>query len=361
MNRILILLALLPALAGAQAKAFTVTGHSDYYNGQKLALLVGVYPLYYNDCVRSKQAGDSVFSPFIPVRNGAFKVSGSLRYPHPLYVSYYDAKKNSGHTSYIYFIDGGNVRIAVDDLATNKELRTDIHSPANEEYRRLKRSFGATVDTLTGAVHDMQAKQRLMRRYISAHPNSYVALWELVFDVAQARTDDDKRSILRNTRFFSLAVQKSNTCRALAADLGRELQLGAGKIFPDLSLAPSVSIAALAKGRRYTLVDFWYSHCRACLVQAPALRELYTRYKDSGFGIIGISVDSREHRGDWLAAIERLQLAWPQYLDENGKEAERISVRSFPANFLLDDKGVILKKDLSPEELKAFLESKLGR
>ncbi|RYZ16994.1 MAG: TlpA family protein disulfide reductase, partial [Chitinophagaceae bacterium] len=270
-------------------------------------------------------------------------------------------EKKSAPNSYYYFIEGGPVQIEVNDLETHKALRHNLHSAADREYRRLRKYYSSVVDTVTGAVPDLPAKQRLMKSYIAAHPDSYVALWDLVLDVSQARTDDDKRCLMANTALFSAAVKRSNTWRALAHDLEKELTLVVGKVFPELPVQPALSMATTTAMHRYTLVEFWYSHCRPCLEQAPAWKEVYKQVKDKGVAFLGISVDKEEHRGDWRKAIETVGMDWPQFLDVNGVEADRINVRVFPSNFLLDEKGIILKKDITPQELQAFLEAKAGQ
>ena len=217
------------------------------------------------------------------------------------------------------------------------------------------------VDTVTHRVTDIQAKQRLMKTYIVQHPNSYVALWELLFDYGNSRNDSVKGSILANTQLFSPLVKKSNTYQALLQYLNKDLELVAGRQFPDINLKPAVSIRQTVKENKFILIDFWFSHCEPCLKQLPDLKEIYAAYKEKNFSIIGISVDSKANETYWQKTIEKYSLNWPQYLDENGREAQRLNVNVYPSNFLLDGKGLIIKKDISPAELNEFLQKNLNR
>ena len=44
-----------------------------------------------------------------------------------------------------------------------------------------------------------------------------------------------------------------------------------------------------------TIIDFWASWCGPCMNEMPRLVKLYADYKDSGLGIIGISLDKDHH------------------------------------------------------------------
>src|SRR5690606_7560797 len=69
---------------------------------------------------------------------------------------------------------------------------------------------------------------------------------------------------------------------------------------------------------RYTLVDFWYSTCGRCIAQFTDLKEMYGKYLDQGFNIIGVSTDRRDYIRQWENTVKKYSLPWPQYLDENG-------------------------------------------
>src|SRR5262245_9701290 len=43
---------------------------------------------------------------------------------------------------------------------------------------------------------------------------------------------------------------------------------------------------------KVVLVNFWATWCKPCRVEIPTLSALYRDYKDQGFVVLGISVDS---------------------------------------------------------------------
>jgi len=48
-------------------------------------------------------------------------------------------------------------------------------------------------------------------------------------------------------------------------------------------------------------------------------------------------------------------LNWGQYLDKDRKEPRKFFVNQFPTNYLLNSSGQIIRKNVSPFELKCFL------
>ena len=88
--------------------------------------------------------------------------------------------------------------------------------------------------------------------------------------------------------------------------------------------------------------------------------EMYNKYKDSGLGIVGVSLDS--DRDSWLQATSKLGITWPQMSDLKGWEnaaAQMFNVTSIPHTIVVDQKGKILKRGLRGQELEDFVSSQL--
>lgn len=112
----------------------------------------------------------------------------------------------------------------------------------------------------------------------------------------------------------------------------------------------ATNLAALTKGHKYVLVDFWASWCAPCRKSIPNLKKAYEELKDKGLQMVSISIDKKE--ADWTKAQKEEQLPWPSFLD-NGGTANAWKIQAIPAMFLLDENGVVIAENLSLEEMIA--------
>ncbi len=139
--------------------------------------------------------------------------------------------------------------------------------------------------------------------------------------------------------------------------------LKAGAPFPDFA-EKDMSGAPLSVARfkgKVVLIDFWATWCPPCIAELPSVLAAYSKYKDKGFEIIGISLDKD---ADTLKGfLTERKMTWPQYFD--GKEwasplAAKYGVNSIPATYLLDKDGVIVAKNLRGPALEEELARLLG-
>ena len=97
----------------------------------------------------------------------------------------------------------------------------------------------------------------------------------------------------------------------------------------------------------------WLSHDKAI--------ELYNKYKDQNFEIIGVSLD--RNQAAWEKAIEVDKLTWYHVSDLKGWQnavAQLYGVRSVPQTFLLDAEGKIIARNLKGSALEAAVKKALA-
>lgn len=139
-----------------------------------------------------------------------------------------------------------------------------------------------------------------------------------------------------------------------------------GKVLPEIVLQnPEGETLKLSDLRgSIVLVDFWASWCRPCRRENPVVRNAYTKFagrkfdKASGFKIFSVSLDN--NKAAWTDAIAADSLYWPGHVSDlqgwRSTIARKMGVRSIPANFLLDQNGVIIATNLRGQQLEEFLE-----
>lgn len=132
---------------------------------------------------------------------------------------------------------------------------------------------------------------------------------------------------------------------------------------PEITLnQPDGTPLSLSSYRgKLTLIDFWASWCGPCRRENPHVVALYQKYKNKGFDILGVSLDS--NKDAWVAAIEKDGLQWKHVSDLGGwgsSPAKLYGVTSIPQTFLIDKNGKIVAKNLRGEQLTNKLKEILG-
>jgi len=142
-------------------------------------------------------------------------------------------------------------------------------------------------------------------------------------------------------------------------------QFGPGKPAPDFTelgtdRTTKISLSEL-KGS-YVLIDFWASWCGPCRKENPNVVKTYNKYKDDGFTVISVSLDSDQ--GKWLKAIKDDGLVWPNHVSDlggwNSKVPKSYNVSSIPFTVLVDKEGNIVQTNLRGIQLETKLAEIFG-
>lgn len=143
-------------------------------------------------------------------------------------------------------------------------------------------------------------------------------------------------------------------------------KVSVGKQFTDFEMADMKGnmhkLSEFVGNGKVVLIDFWASWCPPCRKEMPHIVELYKQYKNKGFEIVGISLDSKPEA--WAKGIKDLNITWPQLSDLKGWSnagAAIYGVNSIPHTLLVDKDGTIVAKNIHGEEIDAKLQEVLKK
>ncbi|HWJ92373.1 MAG TPA: TlpA disulfide reductase family protein, partial [Flavisolibacter sp.] len=200
-----------------------------------------------------------------------------------------------------------------------------------------------------------------LKRFIVDHPDAFASVY-LLNSYSTTLDMSDLESL-----YASLSPKYKDTRSGQSVAKGIEARkiTAIGKTAPDF-MQPDTSgntVKLTDLRGKYVLVDFWASWCGPCRAENPNLVKTFTRYKDKGFTVLGVSLDQPGKKDASLAAIHKDGLTWTQVSDLkfwDNEAAVLYGIKAIPSNLLLDPQGKIIAKDLRGEELAKKLSELFG-
>lgn len=370
-------LALMSLTSHAQDVKFSGTADKKY-DGNKIII--------YN---RAVNLHDSAV-----IKDGRFVFTVPFKEP-TLYMFYsqLEAKTNGGYSPYgIMVTQPGTIEINADvlnfsDTKVSGSKENDLYKSFAEKsgmaqqkimdelYQKYGKEFVMNRNPDTSDVRYKQllqdyeklsdANQKVqsenLRQFIKANPESFASVYLLnsyatMLELPQVENLYESLSPKYKDTRSGKSIAKVIEARKITA---------IGKVAPDFAqpdtLGNAVKLSSL-RGK-YVLIDFWASWCGPCRAENPNLVKTFSKYKDKGFTVLGVSLDQPGKKDAWLAAIHKDNLTWTQVSDLkfwDNEVAVLYGVKAIPTNLLLDPQGKIIAKDLRGEELSKKLAELFG-
>jgi len=87
------------------------------------------------------------------------------------------------------------------------------------------------------------------------------------------------------------------------------------------------------------MINFWASWCAPCRKEMPLLEDLYQRYKDGGFTLLGVNVEEDSSAAKDL--LKDVRVSFPILFDNQNKVSQLYNVEAMPSTVILDRNGKV--------------------
>jgi peroxiredoxin len=328
--------------------------------------------------LQKREAGKIITIDSAVAHKGSFKMKGgAVRYPEMVLLSARDSRMRT-----TFYLENSEIIItgALDSLFAAKITGSktqdeyqgliDSNKPLSEKYSKIYNEFQMAVQSDDTAKASLLRKEamavenemtNLKKDFIKNNPSSFVAPSVL----AGLSMDMEGSEIEGYINAMDTAVANTGIIKDLKERVEKIKVVAIGQKAPDFTMNdPEGNPVSLYSkiGSKLFLIDFWAGWCSPCRRENPNVVKVYNEFHRKGFDIFGVSLDQK--KDEWVKAISDDKLTWThvsdlQYWDNAA--AKLYVVNSIPANFLLDQNGVIIAKNLRSNELYNKVKEVLGK
>ena len=305
------------------------------------------------------------------LKNGNFQFKGSIK--EPTIASFWGNITSRGVDDPNYttlFLEPANMKLTAPAgqfktaKVTGSKTQLDYQT-IQSKLEKLRVRWQTVMDTLSAANKRSNFEYQALRswalkpyfaevreidlEFFDKHPTSYVTAYRMRFMLIDLTTDSIKLFYGR----FPEKLKQSEYGKYIVAQLEKR------KLGVIGSMANNFSTTDINNNRlslsdykgKYVLIDFWASWCLPCRKLNPHLKELYARYKDQGFEVLGVSDDDRNPNA-WRKAVADDDLPWKHVLrgfkmidgkpDPSNDISAGFNISSLPTHVLIDPSGQII-------------------
>jgi thiol-disulfide isomerase/thioredoxin len=356
---------------------FVIQGNTNWLVNGKAVLIRNAPSEFYSFKIKS----DTAF-----IHNQTFVFAGLLKYPEQFRLIIMNNDHN--YITEPFFVDSGLQKIIIDSgnklndfldfgygvtidgsktsseyfknylpLYNNSNKRIDSNDEEGGKCDSVKNAAAKKACNIKwsyGRLNIIKGRDSILLNYATLHPMSRIIPWAL----------DDRIFRFGYNNYFQRTYDliapylPRNINSSLRSLLMKEKMKAPGSAFPLIDFVQTKTPGIIQKNK-YTLVDFWFSACRPCIGQFNLLKKVYKKYNKNGFDMVAISIDREKNLPEYEKILRENNYPWKQILDTNGIKTNLIDIKRFPSNFLINDKGEIVKVDIDPYMLEDYLDKNL--
>jgi peroxiredoxin len=331
--------------------------------------------------LQKRDAGKFVKIDSAVVLKGEFTMTGGkVDYPDMVYL----IAKNS-RMGKSFFIENSEITVTgkldslYDAKITGSKSQAEFDSlkaslkPVDKKYGNLFALYREAdnvgdkvkADSIEKVLNGLQKEMNQIEKdFVKNNPKSYVGpsiLRNLSYDMEPAEIESLLMAMDTN-------VAKTQIVRDLLPRVAVMKTVAIGQKAPDFTLNDPedkpVSLYSKVGKSKLLLVDFWASWCPPCRQENPNLVKVWKEFNKMGFDVFGVSLDKPGDKVKWVEAIRNDKLTWTHVSDLKYGEcaaAKLYAVNAIPSNFLLDETGTIIGRNLKGEELYKKVKETLGK
>jgi len=310
-------------------------------------------------------------------KNGTFKMSGTVDYPDMVQLTAVNSPARL-----TFFLENSSIKITgnIDSLAVAKvsgSVSQDEYNGLLESIKPLSERYSALYNEYQVAVQEknevrvaelekeaeaiQSEMEDVQKDFVKNNPSSFVSPTILRSLSYQMEATEMEEIISK----MDTAVANTPLIQELMTRIQTMKVVSIGQKAPDFTMndvnGQPVTLSSMFGKKKLLLVDFWAAWCNPCRQENPNVVKVWKEFNKKGFDVYGVSLDRTKE--DWLKAIEDDDLTWTHVSDLqywSNAAARLYAVNSIPANFLLDENGVIIARNLRGDALYDKVKELLG-
>ncbi len=258
-----------------------------------------------------------------------------------------------GNRAGVFILEEGDITVDSSRLGRGTRLNDDFaryvaHTDSLEQAYSALPADSAGMAEREKTMAEYEAFNSIVLERNPENPIGYYIFLQQAYELDRQGLADALQ------KYPSMAGYKR--VQKLQQALERAEATGVGKHFADFTVEYADSTYRFSDyvGRdgQYTLVDFWASWCGPCIKETRVIKQLNEEYGNGrGLNVLGVAV--WDEPANTLAAVQRLQLPWPQIINAQTIPTDLYGISGIPHIMIIAPDGTIVSRGLQGDALKA--------